>query len=134
MSAFKDVAVKIDGSVSANKRMGIVDQFQKDDNIRLFVGSKAAKEGITLDVASNVVFIELWWTPGEILQAEDRCYGRLSNPHGANIWFLIAKDSIEEDILDLLEKKAKVLDQILDGKSIDDITVFTELIERLKNS
>jgi SWI/SNF-related matrix-associated actin-dependent regulator 1 of chromatin subfamily A len=53
MDAFPNVAVKIDGSVSANKRMEIVDQFQKDDNIRLFVGSKAAKEGITLDVASG---------------------------------------------------------------------------------
>jgi SNF2 family DNA or RNA helicase len=132
MDAFPNVAVKIDGSVSANKRMEIVDQFQKDDNIRLFVGSKAAKEGITLDVASNVAFLEFWWDPGSHDQAEDRCYGRLSDPHGANAWYLVALDTIEEEIAELLDKKRKVIGSILDGKPIDSPSVLTELIEAVK--
>jgi SWI/SNF-related matrix-associated actin-dependent regulator 1 of chromatin subfamily A len=132
MKAFKDVAVKIDGSVAANKRMDIVDKFQKDDNIRLFVGSKAAKEGITLDVASNVAFIELFWVPGDHDQCEDRCYGRLSDPHGANAWYLVALGTIEEEIAELLDKKRKVIDSILDGKPIDNPSVLTELIEAVK--
>jgi SNF2 family DNA or RNA helicase len=133
MGAFKDVAVKIDGSVPAGKRMDIVDQFQKDDSIRLFVGSKAAKEGITLDVASNVAFIELYWVPGDHEQAEDRCYGRLSDPHGANVWYLVAVDTIEEEIAELLDKKRNVVGAILDGKPIDSPSILTELIEAVKN-
>jgi len=132
MKAFNDVAVKIDGSVTAGKRMGIVDQFQKDDSIRLFVGSSAAQEGITLDVSSNVAFVELFWTPAAHDQCEDRCYGRLSDPHGANVWYLVAVDSIEEDIAELLDKKRKVIDSILDGKPIDNPSVLTELIEAVK--
>jgi SNF2 family DNA or RNA helicase len=132
MDAFPGEAVKIDGSVSADKRMAIVDEFQNNDDIRLFVGSKAAKEGLTLDVSSNVAFIELYWTPGDHDQAEDRCYGRLSNPHGANIWYLVAVDTIEEDIAQLLDKKRRVVGAILDGKPIDSPSILTELIERVK--
>lgn len=133
MEVFKDVAVKIDGSVPANKRMDIVDAFQKDDKVRLFIGTKAAKEGLTLDVASNVAFMELFWTSGDHDQAEDRCYGRLSDPHGANIWYLVAMGTIEEEIAELLDKKRKVIGSILDGKPIDSPSVLTELIEAVKN-
>ena len=85
-----------------------------------------------MTAASNVAFAELYWTPSDHLQCEDRCYGRLSNLHGANIWYLIAADTIEEKITELLEKKARILDQILDGKAVDDESVFTNLLESLK--
>lgn len=133
MAKFKDVAVKIDGGTPAGSRMDIVDAFQKDDKVRLFIGTKAAKEGLTLDVASNVAFMELWWEPGSHSQAEDRCYGRLSNPHGANIWYLVAMETIEEDIAQLLDKKRVVVGSILDGKPIDAPSILTELIEAVKN-
>jgi SNF2 family DNA or RNA helicase len=88
--------------------------------------------GITLDVASNVAFLEFWWDPGSHDQAEDRCYGRLSDPHGANAWYLVALGTIEEEIAELLDKKRKVIDSILDGKPIDNPSVLTELIEAVK--
>jgi len=134
MKNFKKIAVKIDGRVPNHKRMNAVDKFQNDPECRLFIGSKAAKEGLTLTAASNVAFMEFWWTPLDHDQAEDRCYGRLSDIHGANIYYLVALGTIEEKIAELLDKKRKVLDAVLDGKSIEEApSVLTELIKEMKH-
>jgi SNF2 family DNA or RNA helicase len=44
----------------------------------------------------------------------------------------MTKDTIEEDIMELITEKSKILDQILDGKSSEDINIFDELLKRLK--
>jgi len=75
MEKFKNLAVKIDGSVGMDKRHMAVDRFQNSDEIRLFIGNiKAAGVGLTLTSSSNVAFIELPWTPGDLTQAEDRAH------------------------------------------------------------
>jgi SNF2 family DNA or RNA helicase len=127
------IAVKIDGSTPNKARMAVVDAFQEDPDIKVFVGTLAAKEGLTLTAASNVAFAELFWTPGDHDQAEDRCYGRLSDLHGANIWYLIAENTVEEKIADLLDKKRKVLAAVLDGEVVEEISLLTSLIKEMKN-
>lgn len=133
MDTFKDVAVKIDGSVHPDKRQGIVERFQSDDKIRLFVGNiKAAGVGITLTAASTVAFIELDWSTGAHIQAEDRCH-RIGQKNTVNIYYLIAPNTIEARILDLLDKKAAIVNQVLDGAKEEDVNVFQELINSYKN-
>jgi SNF2 family DNA or RNA helicase len=129
MDAFSGIAVKIDGSTPVKNRMDVVDAFQNDPNVRLFIGTKAAKEGLTLTAASNVAFAELYWEPGSHDQAEDRCYGRLSDLHGANIWYLIAQDTVEEKIAALLDHKRKILTSILDGETVEDESLLSNLLE-----
>jgi SNF2 family DNA or RNA helicase len=130
METFVDFGVvKIDGSTPVKNRMAVVDAFQNDPNVRLFIGTKAAKEGLTLTAASNVAFAELFWEPGSHDQAEDRCYGRLSDLHGANIWYLIAQDTVEEKIAALLDHKRKILTSILDGETVEDESLLSNLLE-----
>jgi SNF2 family DNA or RNA helicase len=129
MNAFSGIAVKIDGSTPVKNRMAVVDAFQNDPNCWLFVGTKAAKEGLTLTAASNVAFAELFWEPGSHDQAEDRCYGRLSDLHGANIWYLIAENTVEEKIAELLDHKRKVLASVLDGETVEDDSLLLNLLE-----
>jgi SWI/SNF-related matrix-associated actin-dependent regulator 1 of chromatin subfamily A len=129
MNEFKNIAVKIDGSVSMTDRQKSVEDFQKNDNIRLFIGNiKAAGVGITLTAASKVVFLELPWTPGELVQAEDRVH-RIGQKESVTIYYLLASDTIEEKIARLLDSKKQVLDSVLDGKDSDQETLFKELMK-----
>lgn len=128
MEEFKDVAVKVDGSVTGVDRQKAVDLFQNDNMVRLFVGNiKAAGVGITLTAASNVAFLELPWTPGDLTQAEDRCH-RIGQKNSVTVHYLLANDTIEEKIASMIDRKRKVLDQVLDGKETDQSSLLSELI------
>ena len=112
MSEFSDCAVKIDGSVSSEKRQTAVDAFQNDPNVRLFIGNiQAAGVGITLTAASNVVFLELGWNPAIHEQAEDRCH-RIGQEDSVNVWYMLAEKTIDASIAGMLENKREVIDQI----------------------
>ena len=133
MEEFGDKAVKIDGSVSGQKREETVEQFQNDESIRLFVGNiQAAGVGITLTAASNVAFLELPWTPGEVRQATDRVH-RIGQQESVNVYYLIASGTIEEDMAELIDKKQKTLDKVLDGKETEDESLLTELIKQYQS-
>jgi len=129
MEEFKEISVKIDGSVSSTDREYAVQAFQNDKSIRLFVGNiQAAGVGITLTAASAVAFIELPWTPGDLVQAEDRCH-RIGQNNNVNIYYLLANGTIEEKIAALLDEKKKVLSQVLDGKEVEESSLLSELIK-----
>jgi SNF2 family DNA or RNA helicase len=106
------MAVKIDGSVSSEQRQKAVDAFQNDPNVKLFIGNiQAAGVGITLTAASNVVFLELGWTPALMEQAEDRLH-RISQKNAVNCWYLLAEKTIDASIAAMLERKREVIDRI----------------------
>ena len=129
MLHFGRKAVKIDGSVSGVHRQLAVDKFQNDAETRLFVGNiQAAGVGITLTAGSNVAFLELPWTPGALVQAEDRCH-RIGQKNSVNIYYLLAENTIEERIAKLLDEKKEVLSRVLDGEEPDEGSLLMELIE-----
>jgi rubrerythrin len=114
------LSVKIRGGVSQKLRMEAVDRFQNDPKTRLFIGSSiAASEGLTLTAASNIAMIEHPWTPSIVAQCAARCWGRISNLHGATMWHLVVPNTIDVEILELLSKKKKVVDAATDGVELD---------------
>ena len=128
MQEFGAMAVKIDGSVAAKSRTEIVQEFQDNPSIRLFVGNiKAAGVGITLTAAHNVAFLELPWTPGELDQAEDRCH-RIGQKNAVNVWYLLPKNTIEEKMAELIDEKRKVITAVLDGVQLDETSMLSALI------
>lgn len=130
MKEFGNIAVKVDGSCSSEQRDAAVVTFQNDPKVKLFVGNiRAAGTGLTLTAASSVAFLELPWTPGELVQAEDRCH-RIGQKNTVNVYYLLADMTIENDIAELLDEKRKVLDAVLDGKTEADTPLLTELIDR----
>jgi SWI/SNF-related matrix-associated actin-dependent regulator 1 of chromatin subfamily A len=129
MKAFPDVAVKIDGSTSMTDRDKAVTEFQTNDKIRLFVGNiQAAGVGLTLTAASNVAFLEYGWTPGQIFQAADRVH-RIGQKECVTIHYLLAANTIEEKIMNLIGKKQQILNSVLDGEPIDKNSIFQELLD-----
>jgi SNF2 family DNA or RNA helicase len=125
-------AVTIHGGVDSDDRMPIVDTFQNDPGCRLIVGTMMAMgEGLTLTAASNVAFIEYGWNPKTHAQAEDRCH-RIGQKDTVNVWNLVAENTIDEEIVALIESKREVVDAIQDGTGADtQATLMRELSERM---
>jgi SNF2 family DNA or RNA helicase len=114
------LSVKIRGGVSQKMRMEAVDRFQNDPNTRLFIGSSiAASEGLTLTAASNIAMVEHPWTPSIVAQCAARAWGRVSDLHGCTLWHLVVPNTIDIEILALLEKKKIVVDAATDGVELD---------------
>mmetsp|Transcript_45140 Transcript_45140/g.107372 ORF Transcript_45140/g.107372 Transcript_45140/m.107372 type:complete len:739 (+) Transcript_45140:76-2292(+) len=108
--------VRIDGSTNVDKRPGLVEAFQKNDNCRVALLSiTAAGEGVTLTAAGLVIFAELHWVPGAVEQAEARAH-RLGSKHSkVIIEFLVVPNSPEESIYNTLERKVKQTSAVLNG-------------------
>lgn len=113
-------------------RQDQVDIFQNDPKYRLFLGSKSAREGITLTAASNVAFLELFWNSIDHDQAEDRVLRIGQESETMNAWYLLAAETIEEEIATLLDRKRTVLAEVLDGKKVQDFDLLTSLLDKIK--
>jgi len=133
MKRFEDIVVKIDGSIPGQARQEAVDRFQNNKTCKLFVGSMAATQGITLTASSCVCFLELFWQPGIHAQAEDRIH-RIGQKNAVNIYYLISQNTIEKKIMNLLDKKAKAIDSILDGIPMSNKGIFNELLDEIEKS
>ncbi|XP_058212269.1 uncharacterized protein LOC131324346 isoform X4 [Rhododendron vialii] len=107
--------IRIDGSTAAASRQALVTDFQEKDSIKAAVLSiKAGGVGITLTAASTVIFAELSWTPGDIIQAEDRAH-RIGQVSSVNVYYLLANDTVDDIIWDVVQSKLENLGQMLDG-------------------
>ena len=125
---FQKQAVLVDGSVTGRKRQQAVNQFTHDKQIRIFVGNiHAAGVGWNGTAASAVAFVELDWVPGNHVQAEDRIH-RIGQTLKATIYYLVARNTVEHDLCQILQRKQVVLDSTLDGKSQDDsLDIFDQV-------
>ena len=75
VKAKKAKYIRIDGGTPSSERQRLVSVFQQQADVRVAVLSiTAAGTGLTLTAAHTVVFAELHWTPGVLLQAEDRAH------------------------------------------------------------
>jgi len=104
----------ITGETESEDRFKAVANFQ-DGITNLFIGSiSAASTGITLTRASNVILAELSWSPSEVEQAYSRCH-RITQKDAVNVYTLTVKGSIDERITNVLLKKMKVIDLVINN-------------------
>ncbi|KAI5016862.1 hypothetical protein ZWY2020_037240 [Hordeum vulgare] len=102
--------IRIDGQTPVAVRQNLVTDFQNKDDIKAAVLSiKAGGVGLTLTAASTVIFAELSWTPGDIIQAEDRAH-RIG--FFVNIYYLLANDTVDDIIWDVVQGKLENLGQV----------------------
>lgn len=134
INEFKTVAVKVDGSVTGEDRAKAVVKFQTDPTCMLFIGNiKAAGIGLTLTAASNVAFLEYPWSPGDLVQAEDRVHRIGQEAESVNVWYLTAVNTVEDSIIKLLDKKRKVVDSVTDGGLVDETSLIGELLQMVQH-
>lgn len=127
-------AVMIDGRVKGRLRAETVRKFQNNSKTPLLIGNwKAAGVGITLTAARHIVALDMPWTPGDLVQGEDRIH-RIGQKRNVCVFFLIALQTIEEKLIKILNKKASILDSVLNGDAdSEDLDIFGELIEEMNH-
>ncbi len=116
----------IDGSVSAKTRMEMVDNFNENDDVKVFlIMLKSGGTGLNLASADVVIHLDLWWNPQAENQATDRAH-RIGQKNTVEVIHLITKGTIEEKILELQNKKRILSDKLIDGQARDK-NVLSEL-------
>ncbi|XP_030925862.1 putative SWI/SNF-related matrix-associated actin-dependent regulator of chromatin subfamily A member 3-like 1 [Quercus lobata] len=121
----KDAGFKIlrlDGSMNAKRRANVIEEFAipgPDSPTVLLASLKASGTGINLTAASRVYLLEPWWNPAVEDQAMDRVH-RIGQKEDVKIVRLIARNSIEERILELQARKQKLAREAFGGRGPKD--------------
>ena len=115
-SEFKKLNIsyfKLVGDTPVSKRIEMVDEFNNNEDVKVFLISlKAGGTGLNLTSADVVIHYDPWWNLSSENQATDRAY-RIGQKNSVQVYKLITSDSIEEKINKMQERKAKLSTDIL---------------------
>lgn len=104
---------KLTGQTKVAERIKLVEEFNNNEEIKVFLISlKAGGTGLNLIGADMVIHYDPWWNLSAENQATDRTY-RIGQKRNVQVYKLITKNSIEEKIYELQQKKAKLIDNML---------------------
>uniref|UniRef100_I3JR71 SWI/SNF-related matrix-associated actin-dependent regulator of chromatin subfamily A-like protein 1 n=1 Tax=Oreochromis niloticus TaxID=8128 RepID=I3JR71_ORENI len=104
--------IRIDGSTPSAERQQLCERFQYSAKTCVAVLSiTAANMGLTLHSADLVIFAELFWNPGVLIQAEDRVH-RIGQTSSVNIHYLVAKGTADDHLWPMIQEKMNVLEQV----------------------
>jgi non-specific serine/threonine protein kinase len=107
----------LDGSTPLPKRKEEVTRFQEDESVKAFLISlKAGGVGLNLTVADYVYIVDPWWNPAAEMQAIDRAH-RIGQKRKVFAYKMICKDTVEEKILQLQQKKKMLADDLIQEDS-----------------
>jgi SNF2 family DNA or RNA helicase len=104
----------LDGATPAAKRQEAVDRFQAGEGDLFLISLKAGGTGLNLTAADYVIHMDPWWNPAVEDQATDRAH-RLGQLRAVTVYRLVARDTIEQQILALHEDKRELISGVLDG-------------------
>ena len=107
--------VYLDGQTQ--NRQEQVDRFQNDPNVPFFLISlKAGGVGLNLTAADYVLHLDPWWNPAVEMQAADRAH-RIGQDKPVFIYKFIARETVEEKIMQLQERKRELVEQLISAES-----------------
>ena len=113
----------LDGSISAKKRKNVIDEFQNNPDVSIFLISlKAGGVGINLTEADYVFLVDPWWNPAVESQAIDRTH-RIGQSKPVLAYRFISNDTIEHRILELQETKRELVRNVIG----EDTSMFKSL-------
>lgn len=109
---FGGMSCTVCGSTPQRQRQQIVDDFQSDPSIRLFIGTKAAAEIYTLAAARRVLIAEPFWVPGTVRQMEDRLH-RYPQREEVLVDYLAEEGTLDVVMAHAIVAKQNVIDRLL---------------------
>jgi len=121
----------LDGSTSVKNRKRAVDAFQAGEGELFLISLKAGGSGLNLTAADYVIHMDPWWNPAVEDQASDRAY-RMGQKRPVTIYRMVVKDSIEEKIVNLHERKRDLANALLEGTDSGSRLSVEELVEMIE--
>jgi SNF2 family DNA or RNA helicase len=107
---------RLDGST--RDRASVVDVFQQDQGpTAMLVSLKAGGTGLNLTAADHVFLLDPWWNPAAEDQAADRAH-RIGQERPVMVHRLVTKDTVEERVLALQQKKREIAAAALEGSAL----------------
>jgi SWI/SNF-related matrix-associated actin-dependent regulator 1 of chromatin subfamily A len=121
--------LKIQGGMKTEEVEAHKKKFQEDPDAGVIsISMEAAKMGHTLTAASDVIFVELPWTPADVDQTYSRCH-RIGQKGTVTAHYLLAANTIDEVIYDIIESKRDVVNAATDGgESFGDVSMTKALL------
>ncbi|MDD4602036.1 hypothetical protein SDC9_11492 [bioreactor metagenome] len=102
----------LDGSTKAEERMRLVQAFNAGEKDVFLISLKAGGTGLNLTGADVVIHFDPWWNPAVEDQATDRAY-RIGQKNSVQVYKLLAKNTIEEKIYELQQRKKEMIDALI---------------------
>ena len=121
----------LDGSTPSAERTRRVKAFQEGEGDLFLISLKAGGVGLNLTAADYVIHMDPWWNPAVEDQASDRAH-RIGQTRPVTVYRLIARDTIEEKIVALHERKRHLADSLLEGAGEVSTISTEELISLLQ--
>jgi len=121
----------LDGSTPAKQRSERIAAFQAGEGDAFLISLKAGGVGLNLTAADYVIHMDPWWNPAAEDQASDRAH-RIGQTRPVTIYRLVAKGTIEEQIVDLHRHKRELADRLLEGADAPGRLSTAELLELLR--
>lgn len=123
--------VALHGSVPTAKRGALMDAFQNDDSVQVFLSTDAGGLGLNLQSGSVLVNLDVPWNPAVLEQRNGRIH-RLGQTRTVQLITMVAADSYEEHVLSLVQSKQDLFDNVIaeDGEQ-DVVGVSKKLLETL---
>ena len=113
------------------ERQPIIDQFNNDDRVRLFLISlKAGGTGLNLAAADTVIIYDPWWNPAVEHQAVDRAH-RIGQTRAVSVYRLVTEHSIEQKIMDLKSKKSRLVEALISENAMSPLNLSKTDLESL---
>ena len=125
--------LSLTGATGKERRMELVEAFQRGEAPVFCISLKAGGTGLNLTAADIVIHYDPWWNVAVQNQATDRAH-RIGQKNPVTVYKLIAKNTIEEKILRLQEKKSELAEQLLGTGGLEGVKLtkeeMMELLER----
>lgn len=121
----------LDGSTPMKEREQRVQAFQSGEGDVFLISLKAGGTGLNLTAADYVIHLDPWWNPAVEDQASDRAH-RIGQQRPVTIYRLVAKDTIEEKIVQLHHHKRDLADSLLSGSDLSGKLSTAELLDLIR--
>jgi hypothetical protein len=123
--------VRLHGGVPTDRRGELIDRFNQDAACQVFISTDAGGVGLNLQAASVLINLDIPWNPAVLDQRIARIH-RLGQTERVQILLLVAADSYEGRVLELVQGKRNLFDNVVDADATEDVVgVSRKLVEIL---